>query len=68
MLCCRMVIVERLRLRRLRWGSATHVAALRQEFGSFDTVVGADVVYMEEAVPALFDSIAQLLEHSSKVR
>lgn len=44
------------------------MAALRQEFGSFDTVVGADVVYMEEAVPALFDSIAQLLEHSSKVR
>lgn len=57
-----------MRLRQLRWGDAVHVDALLQGLGHFDIVVGADVVYVEEAVPALFDSIARLLDPCRKVK
>jgi hypothetical protein len=61
------VVVERLRLRQLRWGSAADCAALAQGLGQFDIVLGADVVYVESAVPQLFASIALLLQRSSQV-
>ncbi|EIE22455.1 S-adenosyl-L-methionine-dependent methyltransferase [Coccomyxa subellipsoidea C-169] len=59
-----LVVVERLRLRQLRWGDAIHVNAVLQKFGHVDIAVGADVVYVEEAVPELFNSIARLLDPS----
>lgn len=36
--------------------------------GGFDLVVGADVVYVEEAMPALFQTIASLLDGKPEVR
>ncbi|CAL8468566.1 g8106 [Coccomyxa elongata] len=57
-----LVVVERLRLRELQWGNTAHVNGLLSDVGPVDIVVGADVVYVEEAVPALFDSIAKLLD------
>ncbi len=67
LLHCSLVVVERLRLRQLRWGDAMHVNAVLQKSGHVDIAVGADVVYVEEAVPALFDSIARLLDPSREV-
>ncbi|BDA43460.1 probable tRNA N(3)-methylcytidine methyltransferase METTL6 at N-terminal half [Coccomyxa sp. Obi] len=57
-----LVMVERLRLRELRWGDTARVNGVLSDIGPVDIVVGADVVYVEEAVPALFDSIAKLLD------
>lgn len=39
-----------------------------KEFGCFDLIVGADVVYVEEAVPLLLTSIAALLKREPLVR
>ena len=60
-------MVERLRLRRLRWGDAADTAAVAERFGRFDVVLGADVVYVEEAVPQLFSTVLQLLSPSPQV-
>ncbi len=65
---CSLVVVERLRLRELQWGNTAHVNGLLSDVGPVDIVVGADVVYVEEAVPALFDSIAKLLDPAKQVR
>ena len=64
---CSVAVIERLRLRRLAWGDAAHQAALQREFGCFDLVVGADVVYVEEALPLLLASIAALLRRDASV-
>ena len=60
-------MVERLRLRRLRWGDPADTAALTERFGRFDVVLGADVVYVEEAVPQLFSTVRQLLAPTPQV-
>ena len=65
---CSLAVIERLRLRRLEWGNARHEAALVKEFGCFDVIVGADVVYVEEALPLLLASTAALLKEASWVR
>ena len=39
-----------------------------KEFGCFDLIVGADVVYVEEGVPLLLASIAALLKREPLVR
>ena len=64
---CSVAVIERLRLRRLAWGDAGHLAALLKEFGCFDVIVGADVVYVEEALPLLLGSITTLLSKDSSV-
>ena len=48
-------------MRRLAWGNAGHQASLQKEFGRFDLILGADVVYVEGAVPLLMASLAALL-------
>jgi len=65
---CSLAVIERLRLRRLTWGDKRHQAAMLKEFGCFDLIVGADVVYVEEAVPLLLASIAALLKREPLVR
>ncbi len=64
---CSGAVIERLRLRRLAWGNAGHLATLLKEFGCFDVIVGADVVYMEEALPLLLGSISNLLSQDPSV-
>ena len=64
---CSVVVIERLRLRRLAWGDAGHLAALLKEFGCFNVIVGADVVYVEEALPLLLGSITTLLSQDPSV-
>ena len=65
---CSLAVIERLRLRRLEWGDSGHEAALAREFGCFDLIVGADVVYVEEALPRLLASSAALLRRDPAVR
>ncbi len=55
-------------MRRHEWGNARHEAELLKEFGCFDLIVGADVVYVEEALPLLLASVAALLRETSRVR
>ena len=55
-------------MRRLEWGNARHEAALLKEFAGFDLVVGADVVYVKEALPPLLASSAALLRREPWVR
>ena len=64
---CSVAVIERLRLRRLAWGDAGRLAALLKELGCFDVIVGADVVYVEEALPLLLGSITTLLSKDSSV-
>lgn len=53
---------ERLRLRRLTWGNAFHIAELLEEIpGGFDVIIGADVVYATKHLASLFTSAAALL-------
>lgn len=61
--------IERVRLRRLAWGDSAGLAAARRDApGGYDVVFGADVVYVAEAVPALFASISTLLAKSPSAR
>ena len=62
-----LVVVERLRLRRLRWGHTGDCAALLDNLGRFDVILGADVVYVESAIPQLFASAAHLLRQGTEV-
>ena len=64
---CSLAVIERLRVRRLVWGDAGHQASLQKEFGHFDLILGADVVYVDEAVPLLMASLAALLRQSAQV-
>lgn len=53
---------ERLRLRRLAWGDALHIAELQEEIPhGFDAIIGADIVYATEHLAALFATAAALL-------
>jgi hypothetical protein len=64
----RLVVIERARVRQLAWGNSQHAAqVLSLSPGGFDLVIGADVVYVEEAMPALFQTIATLLADKPKV-
>ena len=61
-------MVERLRLRQLAWRSERDRADLAADIpGSFDVIVGADVVYNEGAVPDLFSCCKQLLKCTPQV-
>lgn len=60
---CRRVIIERARVRRLVWGAARDVAQVRALVcGGYDVVLGVDVVYVEEALPALLRTAHDLLK------
>ena len=49
-----LVVVERLRLRHLRWGNKGDCISLLQQLGQCDVVLGADVAYVESAVSTAF--------------
>ena len=66
-LTCSLAVIERLRVRRLAWGDIGHQASLQQEFGRFDLILGADVVYVNETVPLLMASLAALLRQGAQV-
>mmetsp|Transcript_5561 Transcript_5561/g.8124 ORF Transcript_5561/g.8124 Transcript_5561/m.8124 type:complete len:265 (+) Transcript_5561:95-889(+) len=46
----------------LRWGKSNHdTEVLATHFGKFDIILASDVIYMEEAIEPLFDTIMELL-------
>ena len=47
----------------LRWGR--HVSTFRERFGDFDVIMGSDIIYVEEIIEPLFDTIQQLLRCKS---
>lgn len=53
--------MERVRVCQLAWGSNVHQAAIQDAVGLFDVILGADVVYTEEAISSLFTTIQALL-------
>lgn len=57
----RRVIMERVRVRQLVWGSNVHKEAIQQAVGLFDVILGADVVYTAEAISSLFTTLQALL-------
>ena len=56
--------MERARTFVLAWGNAQQQAILADQFSSFDTIIGADVVYAPEAVASLFATCSALLSSS----
>mmetsp|Transcript_52863 Transcript_52863/g.158227 ORF Transcript_52863/g.158227 Transcript_52863/m.158227 type:complete len:273 (-) Transcript_52863:188-1006(-) len=46
----------------LRWGSPRPDHPFKQSFGAFDTILAADVIYAEESVQLLFDTVDMLLK------
>lgn len=66
---CRKVIVERARTRLLCWGDTAQVGKLHREFpDGFEAILGADVLYVAEAIGPLFATIKELLAVSPEVR
>ncbi|KAL0034409.1 hypothetical protein WJX79_000775 [Trebouxia sp. C0005] len=65
---CRTVVMERARTCILAWGNAQQEAILAGQFSSFDTIVGADVVYAPEAIASLFATCNALLSPSKHAR
>ncbi|KAK9815995.1 hypothetical protein WJX74_004695 [Apatococcus lobatus] len=56
------VVIERARTRCLCWGDSAQLAALLREFPTgFDRILGADILYVAEAIPDLFVSVKALL-------
>ena len=56
---------DRIAVQQLAWGDEAAAAALREgtsEGAGFDAVVAADVLYVREAIPALFRTAAALLK------
>ncbi|GAQ80542.1 hypothetical protein KFL_000560310 [Klebsormidium nitens] len=55
--------LSKLRAERLRWGHSEDIARVRGLAGphGYDVIIGADVVYVKEAVPLLFQTAAALL-------
>ena len=47
----------------LRWGR--HVSTFRERFGVFDVIMGSDIIYVEEIIEPLFDTVQQLLRCKS---
>ncbi|KAL7546560.1 hypothetical protein ACHAWF_009886 [Thalassiosira exigua] len=47
--------------RQLIWG-APHMETFSAQYGKFDVILGADVIYTEESVKPLFDTVAHLLK------
>ncbi len=60
--------MERARTFVLAWGNAQQQAILADQFSSFDTIIGADVVYAPEAVASLFATCSALLSSSVHAR
>lgn len=60
--------MERARTYMLAWGNAQQEAILAGRFSSFDTIVGADVVYAPEAIASLFATCSALLSPSVHAR
>lgn len=60
--------MERARTCILAWGNAQQEAILAGQFSSFDTIVGADVVYAPEAIASLFATCNALLSPSKHAR
>ena len=58
---CRNVVMERARVCPLAWGNAEQQTAIAHCYGRFDTIVGADVVYVPEAMQSLFATCCALL-------
>ncbi len=66
---CRYVVIERARVRQLVWGSerdTMNVRTLRPE--GFDIVIGSDVAYVEEAMPALLRTVSSHLSYAPQVK
>lgn len=61
--------MERARTRGLCWGDTAQVAVLRKEFpDGFEVILGADVLYVAEAIGPLLATIRELLAASPGVR
>ena len=45
---------------RLLWGDADDVSALRAAYGSFDVVIGCELLYREDSVAALVQTVREL--------
>lgn len=66
---CRRVVIERARIQQLIWGNerdTLRIRTLRPQ--GFDIVVGSDVAYVEEAIPALLHAVSSQLSHEPQVK
>ena len=50
----------------LRWGHARTIQALLHKYGTFDVIMGSDIIYVEEIIEPLFDTVSQLLTLKDK--
>ena len=50
--------------RQLIWGSSAHMEFFQSTYGRFDIILGAGVIYTQESMDPLFDTVVQLLEQN----
>ena len=46
----------------LVWGNQEQVDSFKQQVQTFDTIIGSDIIYVEEILNPLFDTVRQLLD------
>ena len=61
-------MIERARISVLAWGNAKQQAVVKKQCLSFDTILGADVVYAAEALSSLFETCNALLSPCASAR
>uniref|UniRef100_A0A7S1Y3T4 Calmodulin-lysine N-methyltransferase n=1 Tax=Grammatophora oceanica TaxID=210454 RepID=A0A7S1Y3T4_9STRA len=54
------IVAETITCHQLRWGH--RLDEFRERHGTFDTILAADVVYLEEMLHPLFDTVVKLLD------
>jgi hypothetical protein len=52
--------------RQLRWGHSQQIQDFKRCWGTFDVVLGSDIIYLEEILDPLFETVVELLSLSSK--
>lgn len=51
-ICCEQLV----------WGNETQIQSLQRRTGRFDVILGSDIIYLEEILDPLWQTIDQLLE------
>ena len=54
--------------RQLRWGHEQQLMEFKRCWGSFDVIIGSDIIYMEDSLNPLFETVVELLTPLSELR
>ena len=62
---CNNDVGDRIQCKQLLWGSP-HMDTFLEEYGQYDTIIAADVIYTKDSIEPLMETVACLLEKSGQ--